>query len=172
MLTYKKMNNKKQLKIIFLIAATLLSAGCNADKLDIKPFFNPNNKTGVFFESSPALSSESDFLALQKKSWAFDEADLEHEKSGNKTVTNCQTLNKLIKKGYTVVKEYKYKLVSARSVICLMRKEMATFKPYSVSYMSDLSLNKDFATKAPAHFALLISNDAPDFSHKCATHIS
>ena len=153
------MNKRKQLKITSLITATLLSIGCNADKLEIKPFFNPNNKTGAFFENSPAFSSGSDFLALQEKSWEFDGADLERGKSGNKTATNCQTLNKLIKEGYTAAKAYEYKFISARSVICSMWAELATFKPYSVSYMSDLSLNKDFATKAPPRFALLISND-------------
>ncbi len=153
------MNNKKQLNIILLIIATLLSAGCNANKLDTKPYFNPNTKTGAFFEKAVVINSASDFLALQEKVWEFGGADLEHKKSGNKTAANCQTLKKLLKEGYTAAKAYEYKFISARSVICLMWTELATFKPYSVSFMSDLSLNKDFATKAPARFALLISND-------------
>jgi len=153
------MNNKKQLNIALLIITVLLSTGCNANKLDMKPFFNPNNKTGAFFENSPAFNSASDFLALQEKVWEFDGADLEHKKSGNKTATNCQILNKLLKEGYTAAKEYEYKFISARSVICSMWKKMAAFKPYGVSFMNDLSLNKDFSTKAPAHFALLTSND-------------
>jgi len=156
--TYKKMNNKKQLKIILLIAAALLSAGCNADKLDIKPFFNPNNQSASFFEKPFAFNSESDFIAVQKKTWEYG-TDLKHKKSGNKTATNCQALKKLLKEGYTAAKEYEYGFVNVRALICSMWKELETFKPYSVSYMNDLSLNKNFATKAPARFALLISDE-------------
>ncbi|VAW69118.1 hypothetical protein MNBD_GAMMA10-1717 [hydrothermal vent metagenome] len=163
------MDRKKQLNITSLITALLLSSGTNADKLDIKPFFNSDSKTGVFFEKRPELNSANDFLALQEKAWEFDGADLEHKKTGNKKTgnkktgnkkaTNCKTLNKLLKEGYTVVKVYEYKVVSARSVICSMWKEMASFKPYSISFMNNLSLNKKFAIKAPARFALLISNE-------------
>ncbi len=152
------MNNKKQLNIILLITAALLSSGCNADKLDIKPFFNPNNQSASFFEKPVAFNSESDFLAVQKKTWEYG-TDLKHKKFDNKAATNCQALKNLLKEGYTAAKEYEYGFVNVRALICSMWKEMATFKPYSVSYISDLSLNKNFAIKAPARFALLISND-------------
>ncbi|VAW69117.1 hypothetical protein MNBD_GAMMA10-1716, partial [hydrothermal vent metagenome] len=152
------MNKKKQLNITLLVAATLLSAHCNADKLEIKPFFNPDNQSAAFFKKSVAFNSASDFLTVQEKSWEY-ETDLKHEKAGNKKATNCKTLKKLLKEGYTAAKDYEYGFVNAQSLTCSMWKEMATFKPYSVSYMNDLSLNKDFATKAPARFALLISNE-------------
>ncbi|VAW73843.1 hypothetical protein MNBD_GAMMA10-1885, partial [hydrothermal vent metagenome] len=153
------MNNKKKLNIVLLIMAALLSAGCNADKLKIKPFFNPNNNSDAFFQKPVVLNSANDFLTLHRKTWEFGGTDLKREKYGNKVAINCPTLKNLLNRGYTVVKAYKYKLVSAQSVICSMWKEMAAFKPYSISFMDNLSLNKAFATKAPARFALLISNE-------------
>ena len=150
--------NKKQLNILLLIISALLSSGCNADMLNIKPFFNPNNQSESFFEKPVAFNSESDFLAVQKKTWEYG-ADLKHKKSGNKVATNCQALKKFLKEGYTVAKEYEYGFVNVRVLICSMWNEMSTFKSYSVSYMNDLSLNKDFSIKAPARFALLISDE-------------
>jgi len=40
-----------------------------------------------------------------------------------------------------------------------MWEQMGSFKSYKVSHLSKLSLNKDFATQAPASFALTISDE-------------
>jgi len=152
------MNKKIQLKYLIFIFASLINSGCNAAKSDIKPYFNTNNQSAAFFEKPVVVGSAKDFLAIREKAWDFP-TDLKHKKLGQKTVSNCLILNKLINEGFTAAKAYDHAFVNAQSTICSMWELMGEFKSYNVSFMDKLRLNKDFSAQVPAQFALLISND-------------
>jgi len=152
------MHRNIKLNYIVLVSSVLLGSGCNAASTEINPYFNKNNQSAAFFDNSVVLGSASDFLSILDKAWDYP-SDLKHKKLGNKTVSNCLQLKKHISDGFYAAKAYEHAFISAQSVICSMWEQMASFKPYKISHMNKLSLNKEFAVLAPARFALLISND-------------
>lgn len=141
-----------------LAFSVLFSSGCNADIAKIDPYFNKDNQSGAFFDNALVLNSASEFLSALEKNWDYP-SDLKHKKHGSKTVSNCQQLKKSISNGFTAAKAYEHAFVNAQSAICSMWEHIGGFKPYKVSYLSKLGLNKDFAAQAPARFALLISDE-------------
>jgi hypothetical protein len=155
-------NNKMfkiiKLKYLTLILVSLVSSGCNIGKPHIKPYFNSNNHSHAFFDKLLVVESANDFLILQDKAWKYS-TDLEHKKKGQITVSNCLALNSSLSEGYLAVNAYDHPFVNAKSVICSMWALMGEFNSYNVSFMDQLTLNKDFAKQAPAQFALLISDE-------------
>jgi len=152
------MRHKLKLNYAALALSVLLSSGCNAGAAGIDPYFNKENQSAAFFDNALVLNSASDFLSALEKSWDYP-TDLKHKKQGSKTVSSCQQLKQHISNGYTAAKAYEHSFVSAQSTICSMWESMGKFKPYKVSHLNKLSLNKNFATQAPARFALLISDE-------------
>jgi len=140
------------------ILTALLSAPCSASTPETEPYFNPNNQSGAFFDKTLILNSTSDFVATQEKNWDFA-TELKHEKLGAKTASSCLQLKKLIAEGFAATKAYEHAFVSAQSAICSMWKLVEKFKPYTTSFISELTFNQDFSLQVPARFALLISND-------------
>lgn len=159
--------HKTKVNYTALVFSVLFSSGCNASVAEINPNFNQDNQSAAFFDNVLALNSASDFLSALEKNWDYP-TELKHKKLGKKTVSNCLQLKKHIGSGYSAANANEHAFISAQSTICAMWEQMGSFKSYKVSHLSKLSLNKDFATQAPASFALTISDEQTKKSEAAA----
>jgi len=151
------MDNTKPIKVLTLFITVFLSSGCNAKKIDNKPYFNENNQSDAFFDEPQALSSADNFIAMNEKIWDYP-TELGHKSLGAKEVSSCAQLQIHLKEGFKAISDADYAFVNAQSTICSMWQQIGKFKPYSQSFMKEVKLNKEFASMVPASFSLQISN--------------